>query len=161
MVWSEFTRNIWLGQSFLNVYGSQLIVQPQLAVSLPSMLFLPIHQLTSSSTVKIESIPTIIIAFIILLYLPSFPFSAKFLTAREKAIAQARVQRDHQPTSHGGMGGWKGFKRVLLDTKCWGFAVIYCGCEYPLLRKYLASLTFIIVVSVHASDSLCMFDCCC
>ncbi|RPD52492.1 MFS general substrate transporter, partial [Lentinus tigrinus ALCF2SS1-6] len=63
----------------------------------------------------IEAIPTIIMAFMILLFLPSFPFSSSFLTPREKAIAQARLNRDHRPQSHGGMSGWQGFKAIVND----------------------------------------------
>jgi hypothetical protein len=90
---------------------------------------------------QVEAIPTIICACITLFFLPSFPFSATFLTPREKAIAQARVQRDHQPTSHGGIGGWKAFKEVVGDVKCWVFAVIYCGCEFGYI--FLLSSTLI------------------
>ncbi|KAI1792408.1 MFS general substrate transporter [Ganoderma leucocontextum] len=75
----------------------------------------------------IEAIPTIIIAFVILLFLPSFPFSTTFLTPREKAIAQARVNRDHRPQSHGGMTGWQGFKAVVNDPHSWGLMIVYAS----------------------------------
>jgi len=75
----------------------------------------------------IEAIPTIIMAFVILLFLPSFPFSATFLTPRERAIAQARLNRDHKPQSHGGMTGWKGFKVIIADLNAWLFMVIYAS----------------------------------
>ncbi|KAL0581031.1 hypothetical protein V5O48_001025 [Marasmius crinis-equi] len=66
-------------------------------------------------------------ALAILLFLPSFPFSASFLTKRERAIAQARVNRDHKPQSHGGMTGWQGFKAVITDVNCWMFMTIYAS----------------------------------
>jgi len=66
-------------------------------------------------------------ATVLLLFLPSFPFTATFLTPREKAIAQARVDRDHRPTSHGGMNGWQGLRAVLLDINAWLLMVIYVG----------------------------------
>ncbi|KAJ7057141.1 MFS general substrate transporter [Mycena amicta] len=75
----------------------------------------------------IEAIPTIIMAFAILFFLPSFPFSATFLTARERAIAQARLNRDQKPTSHGGMTGWQGFKAVISDINAWLFMLIYAS----------------------------------
>ncbi|KAK0221036.1 MFS general substrate transporter [Armillaria nabsnona] len=75
----------------------------------------------------IEAIPTIIMAATILFCLPSFPFSSTFLTARERAIAQARVNRDHKPQSHGGMTGWEGFKHVILDINSWLFMLIYAS----------------------------------
>ncbi|KAG7451677.1 MFS general substrate transporter [Guyanagaster necrorhizus] len=75
----------------------------------------------------IEAIPTIIMATMILFFLPSFPFSSTFLTARERAVAQARLNRDHKPQSHGGMTGWEGFKHVILDINSWLFMLIYAS----------------------------------
>ncbi|KAH9848661.1 major facilitator superfamily domain-containing protein [Lenzites betulinus] len=75
----------------------------------------------------IEAIPTLIMAFVILLLLPSFPFSASFLTPRERAIAQARLNRDHRPQSHGGMNGWVGFKAVVNDVNAWALMLIYAS----------------------------------
>lgn len=75
----------------------------------------------------IEAIPTIIMGFMILLFLPSFPFSSSFLTQREKAIAQARLNRDHKPQSHGGMTGLQGLKAVLADLNAWLFMLIYAS----------------------------------
>ncbi|KAJ7135487.1 MFS general substrate transporter [Mycena crocata] len=75
----------------------------------------------------IEAIPTIIMAFAILFFLPSFPFSATFLTPRERAIAQARLNRDHKPQSHGGMTGWNGFRVIIADLNAWLFMLIYAS----------------------------------
>jgi MFS family permease len=75
----------------------------------------------------IEAIPTLCSALSILLFLPSFPFSATFLTPRERAIAQARLDRDHKPTSHGGMTGWQGFKAVVSDLNSWLFMLVYAS----------------------------------
>ncbi len=77
---------------------------------------------------QIEAIPTIMIAFVLLLFLPSFPFATTFLTPREKAIAQARVNRDHRPQSHGGMTGWEGFKAVVNDPNSWALMIVYASC---------------------------------
>ncbi|KAH9912232.1 MFS general substrate transporter [Amylocystis lapponica] len=75
----------------------------------------------------IEAIPTLIMAVVILFFLPSFPFSASFLTPRERAIAQARLNRDHKPQSHGGMSGWDGFKAVVCDPNSWLLVIIYAS----------------------------------
>ncbi|KAH0578448.1 hypothetical protein H2248_003594 [Termitomyces sp. 'cryptogamus'] len=75
----------------------------------------------------IEAIPTLVMALTILVFLPSFPFMARFLTPRERAIAQARLNRDHKPQSHGGMTGWQGFKAVIADPNAWLFALIYAS----------------------------------
>jgi len=75
-------------------------------------------------------------AFVILLWLPSFPFTASFLTEREKAIAVARL-KDHKPKSHGGANGWDGLRLVMADLSMWMFAALYCSCELlpPSLQK--------------------------
>lgn len=78
---------------------------------------------------QIEAIPTLVMAVAILFFLPSFPFSATFLTPRERAIAQARLNRDHKPQSHGGMTGWQGFKVVIADPNSWMFMLIYASCK--------------------------------
>ncbi|KDR77295.1 hypothetical protein GALMADRAFT_66247 [Galerina marginata CBS 339.88] len=75
----------------------------------------------------IEAIPTLIMASMILFFLPSFPFSATFLSQRERAIAQARLNRDHKPQSHGGMSGWVGFKAIISDLNAWLFMLIYAS----------------------------------
>jgi len=75
----------------------------------------------------IEAIPTLIMASTILIFLPSFPFTASFLTPRERAIAQARLNRDHKPQSHGGMTGWQGFKVIIADPNSWLFTLIYAS----------------------------------
>jgi len=82
---------------------------------------------------QIEAIPTLIMAVMILLFLPSFPFSASFLTLRERAIAQARLNRDHKPQSHGGMTGWSGLKAVVADINSWLFMLVYASCQSRLL----------------------------
>ncbi|EKM78465.1 hypothetical protein AGABI1DRAFT_129571 [Agaricus bisporus var. burnettii JB137-S8] len=75
----------------------------------------------------IEAIPTLIMGTCDLLFLPAFPFTASFLTQREKAIAQARLNCDHKPQSHGGMTGWQGFKAVISDPNAWLFMTIYAS----------------------------------
>ncbi|KAF8065095.1 MFS general substrate transporter [Lyophyllum atratum] len=75
----------------------------------------------------IEAIPTMMMALAILLFLPSFPFTATFLTPRERAIAQARLNRDHKPQSHGGMTGWQGIKAIVAEPNAWLFTLIYAS----------------------------------
>ena len=87
-------------------------------------------------------------ALVILLWLPSFPFTAPFLTTREKAIAVSRL-KEHKPKSHGGATGWEGLKLVLLDLGMWMFAVLYCSCEFPAVPrvpyKYM-TLNFVVIL---------------
>ena len=74
-------------------------------------------------------------AWMTLFFLPSFPFAARFLTPRQRAIAQARLNRDHKPQSHGGMTGWQGFKAVVSDLNAWMLMIIYASCT--LLYRYI------------------------
>ncbi|KAG6810719.1 hypothetical protein H0H92_010601 [Tricholoma furcatifolium] len=74
-----------------------------------------------------EAIPTLVLAVVIFFYLPPFPFAATFLTPRERAIAQARLNHDHRPQSHGGMTGWQGLKAIIADLHAWLFLLAYCG----------------------------------
>lgn len=74
-----------------------------------------------------EAVPTLLTAMAILLFLPAFPFTATFLSPREKSIVQARVNRDHKPQSHGGMSGWQGFKCIIADPHAWMFTLIYAS----------------------------------
>lgn len=76
-------------------------------------------------------------AFMILFFLPSFPFSATFLTPRERAIAQARLNRDHKPQSHGGMTGWDGFKVIIADPNAWLFMLTYASCAFLSFPSFL------------------------
>ena len=80
-------------------------------------------------------------AFMILMFLPSFPFSSTFLTPRERAIAQARLNCDQKPQSHGGMSGMAGFKAVVSDPNAWMFMLIYASCEFTVKLPSFAELT--------------------
>ncbi|KAF9450793.1 MFS general substrate transporter [Macrolepiota fuliginosa MF-IS2] len=75
----------------------------------------------------VEAIPTIVMGVVVLFFLPAFPFSASFLSPRERAIAQARLNRDQKPQSHGGMTGWQGFKAIISDPNAWLMMMIYAS----------------------------------
>lgn len=106
---------------------------------------------------QVEAIPDLIMAVMILLFLPSFPFSSTFLNARERAIAQARLDRDHKPQSHGGMTGWQGFKAIVTDLNAWLLMMVYATCEFlsvPLLISHQV-ITFIIYLQSILVSRLC------
>ena len=88
-----------------------------------------------------EALPSLIMAGIILLFLPAFPFTAKFLTKKQRVIAVARL-RDHRPKSHGGSNGWEAVRLVLTDLHCWGFVIIYSSCEHTPEACLMPQLTF-------------------
>ncbi|KAI0705499.1 MFS general substrate transporter [Earliella scabrosa] len=104
----------------------------------------------------IEGIPTLIMAFAILLLLPSFPFTASFLTPREKAIAQARVNRSHRPQSHGGMSGWQGFKAIVNDVHAWALMTVYASFNVGVatISYFLPTLIRALGFSPIASQGL-------
>ncbi|KAF7329960.1 MFS domain-containing protein [Mycena kentingensis (nom. inval.)] len=72
-----------------------------------------------------EGVPTILLAFTILLFLPSYPYSAWFLSPRERAIAHARLQRDQRPQATGGPPTWDAVKAVLRDLNAWLLLLAY------------------------------------
>lgn len=72
------------------------------------------------------------LSFAILIFLPSFPFAAWFLSPRERAIAHARLNRDQKPQMEGGWTGWQSFKAVVADPNAWLLLVTYGSCESPL-----------------------------
>jgi len=113
--------------------------------------FFPRVNFSESWTLQIEAIPTICMAFILLFLLPAFPFSTTFLTPRERAIAQARLNRDHKPQSHGGMTGLQGLKAVFTDINCWMFMCIYASCACLHYLGNRRSLTPRLVQSISAS----------
>jgi len=79
-------------------------------------------------------------AFVILFFLPAFPFTAPFLNDHEKAVAVARL-KDHKPKSHGGTSGLNGLKLVLLDLGMWMFVVLYCSCEFFTATSFVDTKT--------------------
>ena len=88
-------------------------------------------------------------ATMILIFLPSFPFSATFITPRERAITQARLNRDHKPQSHGGMTGMAAFKAIISDLNAWLFMLIYASCTF------FDCPTFVVVLKVEGWLSQC------
>ncbi|KAF7319347.1 MFS domain-containing protein [Mycena chlorophos] len=74
-----------------------------------------------------EGIPTALLSFAFLILLPSFPFSAWFLSPRERAIAHARLQRDQKPQTEGGPLPWSAFKAVIKDLNVWLLLVAYAS----------------------------------
>ncbi len=89
-------------------------------------------------------------ATMILIFLPSFPFSATFITPRERSIAQARLNRDHRPQSHGGMTGLAAFKAVISDINAWLFMLVYASCAFIRITHRCAYTK----VPVHAQSML-------
>ncbi|KAJ6591181.1 major facilitator superfamily domain-containing protein [Mycena vulgaris] len=85
------------------------------------------HLAGLSNISQVESLPTIMLSFAILIFLPSFPFAAWFLSPRERAIAHARLNRDQKPQMEGGWTGWQSFKAVVADPNAWLLLVTYGG----------------------------------
>ncbi|OBZ66887.1 hypothetical protein A0H81_13333 [Grifola frondosa] len=71
----------------------------------------------------IEAIPTLIMALMILLFLPSF-----------------HSPRRSSRRSHGGMTGWEGFKAVVSDWNSWLLMLIYASFGVATISYFLPTL---------------------
>ena len=108
----------------------------------------------------VEGFPTLILAMVILIYLPDRPANARWLTGDEKTALQARIDAEnlHIETHHTAMG----LRKALTDPRTLGLSFVYfttLTCSYgvgfflPQIIKaigtsnstanYLSSLPFI------------------
>ena len=75
----------------------------------------------------IEGLPTIALALIIFLFLPTRPENSKYLTAEERALATARLTTSHSSGAHTRKFQWSGFRRAITDFKIYLCGVIHLG----------------------------------
>jgi len=75
----------------------------------------------------VEAAPVIIMAFMLLFFLPSYPSHSPFLTPRERLIAMSRLQRDQKPQPAGGLGPWPSFKGLLREPNAYFMCIIYAS----------------------------------
>ncbi|OAL24990.1 hypothetical protein AYO20_10524 [Fonsecaea nubica] len=91
----------------------------------------------------VEGIPTILAAPLAWFFLPDSPTTARFLTAEEKEVAQARVIRQH---GHQEAGKHRvrltEVGQTLLDAKAWFTALMYfsCNVSYSSLPVFLPTI---------------------
>lgn len=79
----------------------------------------------------VEGIPTLVLAFVALRYLPDSPDTARFLTAEEKEVAKTRAiqQNGSEGTSRVGHVNFKDVLAALGDIKTWLPPLMYFSCN--------------------------------
>jgi MFS family permease len=80
----------------------------------------------------IEGLPTLVLALLIFLFLPSRPESSKYLTAEERALATARLDNNQSDGAHTREFQWSGFRRAVTDYKIYLCGIIYLGVNLTL-----------------------------
>ncbi|KAI0448201.1 DNA-repair protein rad2 [Xylaria telfairii] len=91
----------------------------------------------------IEGIPTIILGFMVLLFLPDDPENARFLTPEEKKLVAARQQRQYGYTKSAQQFSKKDMMKAFKDWKVWVFCVGQYGAD-TMLYGYSTFLPTII-----------------
>ncbi|KAI0486987.1 major facilitator superfamily domain-containing protein [Xylaria cf. heliscus] len=91
----------------------------------------------------IEGIPTIILGFVVLFYLPNDPEHAHFLTPEEKKLTIARHRRQYGVTESAQEFSKKDMMKAFKDWKVWVFCVGQYGAD-TMLYGYSTFLPTII-----------------
>ena len=76
----------------------------------------------------VEGFPSIIVAVFVFLYIPDNPQSARYLTPRERRVAQLRLRKDksNQDKDNGKRGlQWREIARTLIDPKSYLTALMF------------------------------------
>lgn len=95
----------------------------------------------------VEGAPTLIMAFVALIYLPNSPGDAKFLNARQQKIALARGVRNEVGTPQRGLN-LQEIRNGLLDAKVWMHAMMFfsCNVSFSSLPVFLPTILSKILV---------------
>jgi MFS family permease len=80
----------------------------------------------------IEGLPTIVLALLIFLFLPSRPESSRYLTTEERVLATTRLNHSQPGIAHTKKFQWSGFRRAITDYKIYLCGVIYLGVNLTL-----------------------------
>ncbi|CAF3312063.1 unnamed protein product [Rotaria socialis] len=99
----------------------------------------------------IEGLPTLVLALLIFLFLPTHPESSKYLSSEERVLATTRLMSSQANGVHIRKFRWSGFRRAITDYK-----VYLCGVMYLGVNLTLASISgFLptIIVSLGYSNA--------
>jgi MFS family permease len=99
----------------------------------------------------IEGLPTLVLALLIFLFLPSRPESSKYLSAEERALATARLNPSQSGGAHTKKFQWSGFRRAFMDYKIYCCIVIYLGVNLTL--SSISSFLPTIIASLGYSNA--------
>ncbi|KAG0275755.1 hypothetical protein BGZ95_008417 [Linnemannia exigua] len=89
----------------------------------------------------LEGLPTVLLAFVVLWFLPDFPETATFLTPEEKELTIKRLRIDAGPATETHFS-WKQFRMVFTDWKTYMHMMTYILSTTPLysLAFFLPSI---------------------
>ncbi|CAF1445831.1 unnamed protein product [Adineta steineri] len=80
----------------------------------------------------VEGLPTIVLALLIFLFLPSRPETSKYLTEDERALAIKRLSSNQPTGDQKKKFQWSGFRRAITDYKIYLCGIIYLGVNLTL-----------------------------
>lgn len=68
----------------------------------------------------VEGFPSIVVAVFVYLHIPDSPASVRYLTARERKVAEIRLRKENEPEAGTQRGlDWRQIRRTLLDPKAY------------------------------------------
>ncbi|KAG0204509.1 hypothetical protein BGX33_008427 [Mortierella sp. NVP41] len=90
----------------------------------------------------LEGLPTVLLCFVTIIYLPDYPQTAHFLSQDERDLAVKRLLVDAGPSSNDEVFSWKQFRSVFVDWKTYMHAFPYILTMTPLyaLALFLPTL---------------------
>ena len=93
----------------------------------------------------IEGFPSIIVAVFVFHHIPDSPERAKYLTAREKKVAQLRLRKENDNDAKGAKPGklkLSDIRNALVDPKCYLTATMFfcCNVAFSSLPVFLPTI---------------------
>ncbi|KAL8761733.1 MAG: hypothetical protein Q9184_002175 [Pyrenodesmia sp. 2 TL-2023] len=80
----------------------------------------------------VEGFPSVIISVFAFYYIPDTPGAARYLTKRERKVAELRLRQEETKGQHETSGKtfrWKEICETLKDPKCYLTATMFCSCN--------------------------------
>ena len=153
-----FYYSIWYKREEIGIRNALFIGCGALAGAFGGLIAYGVSFATGSSigaTWKIlfliEGLPTIVLALLIFLFLPSRPESSRYLSVEERALATSRLTNSIPGGAHTRKFQWSGFRRAVTDYKIYLCGVIYLGVNLTLgsISGFLPS----IIISLGYSNA--------
>jgi MFS family permease len=134
-----FYYSIWYKREEIGIRNALFIGCGALAGAFGGLIAYGVSFVTGSSIgaswrilFLIEGLPTILLALLIFLFLPSRPESSKYLSVEERELATARLTTSQPGGTHTKKFQWSGFRRAVTDYKIYMCGVIYLGVNLTL-----------------------------
>ena len=134
-----FYYSIWYKREEIAIRNAFFIGCGALAGAFGGLIAYGVSFLTGSSIgatwrilFLIEGLPTILLALIIFLFLPTRPESSKYLTEEERTLATARLTSSLSGGAHIRKFQWSGCRRAFTDYKIYLCGIIYLGINLTL-----------------------------